>query len=157
MPRRGYKKREIKPDLIYKSRETAKLINYVMKDGKKRLAEKLVYSAFEKIKKQGLNPIEVLHQAIKKVAPSQEVRPRRVGGASYLVPKETSSQRKLFLALNWIIKAASNRSNKEYQGFDEKLAAELIDASSGKGEAVAKGKQVEKLAEANKAFAHFRW
>jgi small subunit ribosomal protein S7 len=157
MPRRTYKKRKTGYDLIYKSKETAKLINYIMRDGKKSVAEKLIYSAFDTIKQQNLNPIEVLHRAIKNVAPLQEVKPRRVGGASYLVPSETSNERKLFLAFNWIIKAASARSNKEYHSFDQKLSAELIDAYQEEGEAVAKKRQVEKLAEANKAFAHFRW
>jgi small subunit ribosomal protein S7 len=157
MPRRKYKKRVIKPDSIYKSKEVAKLINYVMRDGKKTVAEKLVYSALEMIKKQGHNPLTILRQAIENVAPLQEVRPRRIGGASYLVPIETRSSRKLFLALNWIIEAAKSRSNKEFHRFDQKLYQELMAAASGQGGAVAKRQQVEKLAEANKAFAHFRW
>lgn len=157
MARRKYKKREVKPDLIYNSKEVSKLINYVMRDGKKTIAQRLVYSAFNKIKQKGLDPLEILHKAIDNVAPSSEVRPRRVGGASYLVPYPTSNRRKLFLALNWIIQAALSRSNKEYHSFDQKLSAELIDAASGEGEAVSKRKQTEKLAEANKAFAHFRW
>jgi len=157
MPRRNYKKKEIKPDLIYRSKEMTKLINYVMRDGKKTVAEKLVYSAFDMIKKQKLNPLEVLHKALENVAPLQEVKPRRIGGASYLVPIETRVSRRLFLALNWLIEAAMSRSNKEYQRFDQKLYKELMDAYQGQGEAVAKRKQVEKLAEANRAFAHFRW
>lgn len=157
MPRRSYKKKETKPDLIYRSKEVAKLINYIMRDGKKTIAEKLVYSAFAMIKKQKLNPLEVLHQAIENVAPRREVKPRRIGGASYLVPLETKSSRRLFLALNWLINAAMARSNKEYHRFDQKLSKELMDASQEQGEAVAKRRQVEKLAEANRAFAHFKW
>jgi len=157
MPRRKYKKKEIKPDLIYKSKEVAKLINYLIQDGKKTVAEKLVYSAFEMVKKQKLNPLEVLHKALENVAPPHEVRPRRIGGASYLVPTETRTTRKLFLALNWLIESAKRRSNKEYHCFDQKLYKELMDAYQGQGEAVAKRRQVEKLAEANRAFAHFKW
>lgn len=157
MPRRKYKKREIKPDLIYNSKEVAKLINYVMKDGKKTVAQKLVYSAFNIIKEKNLDPLKILDQAIENAAPQAEVRPRRVGGASYLVPYPTSPSRKLFLALNWIIESAHSRSSKEYPSFDKKLAAELLAASQGEGGAVIKRKQVEKLAEANKAFAHFRY
>lgn len=157
MPRRPYKKRLIQPDRIYNSFEIAKLINYVMVDGKKTVAEKIIYSAFEEIKSKKENPTEVLHNAIENVAPNYEVKPKRVGGASYLVPSETRPSRRTFLALNWIIEAAKTRSSKEYHQFNKKLASELIDASKGLGEAVNKKKQVEKLAEANKAFAHFRW
>lgn len=157
MPRRKYKKRETKPDLIYRNKEVTKLINYLMRDGKKTVAEKLTYSALDMIKKQILNPLEVLHKALENVAPLQEVKPRRIGGASYLIPTETRTSRRLFLALNWLIEAAGARSNKEYHRFDQKLYKELMDAYQGQGEAVAKRKQVEKLAEANRAFAHFRW
>jgi small subunit ribosomal protein S7 len=157
MSRRSYKKKEIKPDLIYRSKDVTKLINYVMRDGKKTAAEKLVYSTFDMIKKQKLNPLEVLHKALENVMPLQEVKPRRIGGASYLVPIETRTSRRLFLALNWLIEAAMAKSNKEYHQFDQKLFRELMDAYQGQGEAVAKRKQVEKLAEANRAFAHFKW
>lgn len=157
MPRRGYKKTITKKDLIYKSREVAKLINYVMKDGKKTTATKIVYSCLSLIKEKNLDPADTLLKAIENVAPSHEVKPKRVGGASYLIPMETRPGRRIFLSLNWIIEAATKRSNKEYKGFDKKLFAELVDASSAQGEAVAKRVQVEKLAEANKAFAHFRW
>lgn len=157
MPRRKYQRREVKPDLIYQSIEVTKLINYVMRDGKKKVAEKIVYGVFEDLKKQKLDPIEVLKTVIKNVAPSAEVRPRRIGGASYLVPMETSTRRKIFLALNWLIQAALARSSKEYHTFREKLLAEMLAAYRGEGEAINKKKQVEKLAEANKAFAHFRW
>ncbi len=157
MPRHPYKKRLIKPDLIYNSLEVAKFINYVMIDGKKSVAQRIVYNTLERLKKTSNNPLKTLHQAITNVAPNFEVRPRRLGGASYLVPIEVSPQRKLFLALNWIIEAAKKRSNKEYHTFEEKLYQEILDAANNQGEAVAKRLQTEKLAEANKAFAHLRW
>jgi small subunit ribosomal protein S7 len=157
MPRRGYKKQTIGLDAIYESYEVAKLINYVMLDGKKSVAEKQVYAALEALKADKQEPLEVLQKAIQNVAPSKEVRPKRVGGASYLVPVDTRSQRKLFLALNWIITSAQARSNKQYKTFGEKLHAELLDAANNQGEAINKRLQVEKIAAANKAFAHFSW
>ena len=157
MPRRPYKKRTTKGDGIHNSLEVAKLINYIMIDGKKSVAERIVYDVFAKIKSENNDPLKILHQAISNIAPEHEVKPRRLGGASYLVPVETRHTRKLFLAFNWIINAANARAGKEYKRFSKKLAAELIDASQGIGEAVAKKAQVEKLAEANKAFAHFKW
>ncbi|MGB9883244.1 MAG: 30S ribosomal protein S7 [Microgenomates group bacterium] len=157
MPRHKYKKITIKPDKVYQSFEVAKFINYVMRDGKKSIAEKLVYKAFDEIKKQGLDPMVVFHQAIDNTSPNYEVRPRRLGGASYLVPVEVRKERKLFLALNWIIDAAKARPNKEYKTFDKKLTAELLDASKNQGQAVAKKQQTEALAEKNKAFSHLKW
>lgn len=157
MPRRGYKKIKIDADSVYDSYEVAKLITYVMRDGKKSIAQDIVYTAFEAIKSQNRSPMEVLNLAIQNVSPSFEVKPRRVGGASYLVPVETRPGRKLFLSLNWIINAASSRPNKEYHTFAKKLTQELLDAASGVGAAVEKRAQVEKLAEQNKAFAHFKW
>ncbi len=109
------------------------------------------------LKAEKLDPLKVLHDALQNVAPLHEVKPRRVGGASYLVPTETRPTRRLFLGFNWIVNAAAARSNKEYHSFANKLATELLEASKGEGEAVGKKKQVEKLAEANKAFAHFKW
>ena len=157
MPRRPYKKRIISPDPVYNSFVVAKLINYVMVDGKKTVAKKIVYTVLEKIKKQGLDPLLILEEAIKNTAPNYEIRPRRLGGASYMVPFEVRKERKLFLALNWIIKAAKSRPNKQYHTFADKLFAEILDASRNLGQAVAKKQQVERLAEANKAFAHLRW
>lgn len=157
MPRRPYKKRQVDPDPVYGSVKVAKFINYVMRDGKKSIAQKIVYTTFENIKKKGLDPLEVLDKAIENVAPNMEVRPRRLGGASYLVPVEVRPERKLFLALNWIIQSAKARSPKQYKNFIEKLTAELLDAAQGQGGAVEKRIEVEKLAEANKAFAHLRW
>jgi len=157
MPRRGYKRQFVKKDPLYSSLEVAKLITYVMRDGKKSVAEKHVYSALSMIKDEKNDPVNVLEVAINNVAPRKEVRPRRVGGASYLVPIDTRPQRKIFLALNWIVNAANSRSNKQYHSFDKKLFAELMDAYQNQGEAINKKLQVEKLADANKAFAHFTW
>lgn len=157
MPRRGYKRQTPRKDMIYDNYEVTKLINYIMRDGKKSVAQKMVYLAFDMIKKDSLDPVEVLQTAIHNVAPAQEVRPRRVGGASYLVPVETRLERRLFLALHWIVEGANSRSNKQYKSFDKKLHAELMDAYQGQGEAINKKAQVEKLAQANKAFAHFNW
>jgi len=157
MPRRPYKKRTTLPDPVYNSFIVAKFINYVMVDGKKSVAKKIVYAVLEKIKKQGLDPLFVLEEAIKNTTPQYEVKPRRLGGASYMVPIEVRRERKLFLSLNWIIQAAKNRSNKQYHTFAEKLLAEILDASRNLGQAVAKRQQTERLAEANKAFAHLKW
>lgn len=157
MPRRGYKRQLVKNDPLYNSFEVAKLIRYAMVDGKKSVAEKHVYSALEMIKSEKNDPVTVLEVAVNNVAPRKEVKPRRVGGASYLVPIDTRPQRKLFLALNWILNAANARSNKQYESFDKKLHAELMDAFQNQGEAVNKKLQVEKLADANKAFSHFSW
>jgi len=157
MPRHKYKKRVVPPDPVYQSYEVAKLINYVMRDGKKTIAKKIVYGVLERIKKEGEDPLVVLGKAIENVAPKMEVRPRRLGGASYLVPIEVRKERQLFLALNWIIEAAKARPNSQYHTFAEKLYAELTDAAKNQGGAVQKKQQTEKLAEANKAFAHLRW
>ncbi|OGK18227.1 30S ribosomal protein S7 [Candidatus Roizmanbacteria bacterium RIFCSPHIGHO2_01_FULL_39_8] len=157
MPRRSYKKKVSKSDPLYSSLEVAKLINYVMSHGKKTVAENIVYDLFEELKKQKEDPLKILNLAINHVAPNFEVKPRRLGGASYLVPTEVRKERRLFLALNWIINAARGRSNKEYHTFEKKLLAELVDASKNQGQAVIKRQQTEKLAEANKAFAHLKW
>lgn len=157
MPRRAYKKNIVKKDMIYNSYEVSKLINYVMIGGKKTVAEKVVYDALSLIKEQNLDPLEIMRKAINNVAPLHEVKARRVGGASYLVPSDTRQERKLFLSLNWIVDGANSRSSKEYKSFSKKLFAELMDASNELGSAVNKKKSVEKVAEANKAFAHFKW
>lgn len=156
MPRHPYKKRFESPDPIYKSHEVKKLINYIMHDGKKSVAEGIIYGVFEDLKKED-EPLKLLHKAISNVAPNFEVKPRRLGGASYLVPSEVRKERKLYLALNWIIEAARSRPQKEYRTFRNKLIAELLDASKNQGQAVNKRLQTEKLAEANKAFAHLKW
>ena len=157
MPRRSYKKNIASNDVMHESYEIAKLINYVMVDGKKTVAEKVVYGALNQIKEKNLDPLEVLVRAIDNVAPTKEVKPRRVGGASYLVPMDTRPQRRLYLALNWIVNGANSRSNKQYKSFENKLFAEIMDAYQNQGEAVNKRLQVEKVAQANKAFAHFNW
>ncbi len=157
MPRHSYKKRATKSDPLYNSSELEKLINYVMLDGKKSVSRGIIYEIFEELKKKGEDPLKILHLAIQHVAPTYEVKPRRLGGASYLVPSEVRRDRKLFLALNWIIGAAKARPNKEYHTFSKKLLVELLDASKNQGQAVTKRQQTEKLAEANKAFAHLKW
>lgn len=157
MPRRQYKKKIVKKDLLYNSFEVAKFINYLIVDGKKSKAEKIVYTVLERIKKEGKDPLAILGKAINNVAPKMEVRPRRLGGASYLVPIEVRKERQLFLSLNWIIEAAKARSSKEFRTFLDKLYHEIVDAANNQGRAVQKRAQVEKLAESNKAFAHLRW
>ena len=157
MPRHPYKKRKSKVDPIYGSFEVAKLINYLMLDGKKTVAQKIVYNMLNAIKDENKDPVKTLHQAINNVAPTYEVKPRRLGGASYLVPTEVRRDRKFFLAFNWIIVAAKTRSNKEFHSFDKKLLAEIHDAANNQGQAVTKRQQTEKLAESNKAFSHLKW
>ncbi|MFH0979659.1 MAG: 30S ribosomal protein S7 [Candidatus Roizmanbacteria bacterium] len=157
MPRHKYKKIKIKLDKVYNSHEVAKLISYLMIDGEKTVAEKIVYDALDEIKKQGQDPLRTLHQAIDNTSPNFEVKPRRLGGASYLVPIEVRRDRRLFLALNWIIAAAKSRANKEYHRFSKKLLAEIVEAAKNQGQGVAKKQATEKLAETNKAFSHLKW
>lgn len=159
MPRRGrVKPRKIEPDPIYKNRLVTKLINRSMRDGKKSIAQKQVYKAFEIIKeKTEDDPIKILSQAIDNIKPSMEVRPRRVGGAAYQVPMPVKGARRESLAIRWLIFAARARSSSEYHTYAEKLAAELLDAAKGEGGAVKRRQDMERMAEANRAFAHFRW
>lgn len=158
MPRAGkIKKRNLEPDPIYKSRLVSRLINRIMKNGKKTVAQKLVYGALDIIKEKGIDPAIALETAIKNVGPRMEVRPRRVGGASYQVPMEVRGDRREALAIRWILKAAAARPSKEFHNFSEKLAAELNDANQSIGLAIKKRDETHKMAEANKAFAHFRW
>lgn len=152
------KKRIVKVDPVYKSKIVTRLINKIMRDGKRSIAQNLVYDALALLKeKTKEDPIVVFERAILAVSPRMEVRPRRVGGASYQVPMEVGIDRKTVLALRWIIDAARKRSNKVYHTFGEKLAAELFDATQNNGEAVKKRDTMHRTAEANKAFAHFRW
>ncbi len=152
------KKREVEPDELYGSRLVMKFINRMMFDGKKSVAQTLMYKAFEEIEKESKkNPVSVFEAAINNVMPRMEVRPRRVGGASYQVPVEVRGVRRESLAIRWLIMAARNRSNKEYHTFDQKLAAEFLDAASSKGGAIKKKEDILRAAEANKAFSHFRW
>jgi small subunit ribosomal protein S7 len=150
-------KRIIQADPIYGSKIITKIINRIMRDGKKTTAQRLVYDALEQIEKTGKKPLVVLDTALATVAPKMEVRPRRVGGASYQVPVEVRGERKESLAIRWIIAGARAKSNKEFHGFHLKLAQELMDAAEGKGYAAKKKEDTLRMAEANKAFAHFRW
>lgn len=150
-------KREAKPDALYKNTLVAKFINKVMRDGKKTAAQKAVYDAFAAIETQGRDPLDVFEKVIQNVAPRQEVKARRVGGASYQIPIEVRGERRISLAIRWIIEAARARSNREHHTFAEKLAAEFIDVLEGRGNAVKKRDTMHRMAEANRAFAHFRW
>ena len=144
------------PDLVYGSTKVEKLINYVMEAGKKNTARKLVYGAFDiiKEKKKDLEPLEVFDLAVKNTGPLMEVRSRRVGGANYQVPCEVRADRRLYLAMYWIIGAAKGKKGRPMH---QRLADELLAASNGEGDAVKKRENVHKMAEANKAFAHFAW
>lgn len=155
--RRPVKNRNIrKPDLVYKSVDVSTLINYVMLSGKKSIAEAVVYDAFEEIKKilKVEDPLEVYKEALRNAGPLMEIRSRRVGGANYQVPREVRPERRVFLALRWIIDAARSKKGARMA---KKLADEIIAASKGEGEAIKKRDNVHKMAEANKAFAHFAW
>jgi small subunit ribosomal protein S7 len=151
-------KRIVAPDPVYNSRILAKFINKVMSDGKKTTAASLVYKAMENIAEQTKQqPIAVFEKAIANVAPKMEVKPRRVGGASYQVPIEVRGDRKEALAIRWIIAGAKARSNSAFHGFDLKLTAEILDASNNTGSAFKKKEDMQKSANANRAFSHFRW
>lgn len=151
-------KKLLPPDPIYGSRLVTRFINKVMASGKKSVAEKLVYQALENIKEQAKQePLSVFEKAIINVVPKMEVRPRRVGGASYQVPVEVRGDRKEALAIRWLLAGAKSKSNKEYHSFDKKLAAELMDAANGTGLAIKKKDDMQKVANANRAFSHFRW
>ncbi|HMP67695.1 MAG TPA: 30S ribosomal protein S7 [Candidatus Paceibacterota bacterium] len=155
--RKPIKKKNIaKPDIKYNSVKVTKFINHLMHDGKKTVAQKVVYEAFDLIKEKAKveNPMEIFEQALKNAAPVLEVRSRRVGGANYQVPVEVRMERRLFLAMTWILEAARN---KKGQPMHIKLAEEIILTSKNEGEAFKKRENVHKMAEANKAFAHFAW
>lgn len=151
-------KRLLSPDPIYGSRLITRFINKVMSDGRKSIAQALVYKALEQIKESTKqDPVSVFDKAIQNVAPKMEVRPRRVGGASYQVPVEVRGDRKEALAIRWILNAARSRSNSQFHTFDKKLAQELMDAANNTGSAIKKRDDTLKSAQANRAFAHFRW
>ena len=156
MPRRGnVPKREILPDPVYNSVLVTKLINSIMLDGKKGVAQKVVYGAFDIIKdKTGREPLEVFTEALNNIMPTLEVKARRVGGATYQVPIEVRPDRRQTLGLRWLTSYARNRSEKTMK---ERLAGELMDACNNTGSAVKKREDTHKMAESNKAFAHFRW
>src|SRR4030042_353452 len=158
MARKGQTKpREIEVDPIYGSIVVSKLINRSMLDGKKSVAQKEIYNAFELIKeKTKEDPLKVFEAALDNIKPTMEVRPRRVGGAAYQVPMSVRGPRRESLGIRWLIFAARSRSNSEYHSYAEKLAQEIIDSSKGEGVAVKKRQDMERVAEANRAFAHFR-
>ncbi len=155
MRKRRAIKRDVLPDPIYNSKTVTKLINRIMKDGKKGIAEKILYDAFDIIKeKTGKEPMEIYNQALENVKPNLEVKSRRIGGSNYQVPNEVSDDRAQTLALRWIVNYAKTRNGK---GMAINLANELIDAANGVGGAVKKREDTHKMAEANKAFAHYKW
>ena len=148
-------KRDVLPDPIYNSKVVTKLINSIMLDGKKGTAQKILYDAFEMVKeKTGKEPMEVFNQALENIKPALEVKARRVGGSNVQVPIEVSEERSQVLGLRWLTQYARLRGGR---GMAEKLANEIIDASNGTGASVKKREDTHRMAEANKAFAHYRW
>ncbi len=156
MPRRGNVKRRIPPpDPVYGSRLITRFINCMMKGGKKSVAERIFYKSLERIAdRTNENPLDIFERALRNTMPVLEVRGRRVGGATYQVPIEVRADRRVTLGIRWLIHAARARKGRS---MDEKLAAELIDAANGVGGAVQKKEEVHRMAEANRAFAHYRW
>lgn len=151
-------KRILPADPLFGSRLLTRFINKLMRDGKRSIAQNLVYSALEKIRETTKgDPVSTFEKAIQNISPKMEVRPRRVGGASYQVPIEVRGDRKEALAIRWILDAAGKRPNKEFHTFGEKLAQELMDAANGVGSAIKKRDDTQKVAQANRAFSHFRW
>ncbi|MDD2234422.1 MAG: 30S ribosomal protein S7 [Desulfitobacteriaceae bacterium] len=156
MPRKGYiAKRDILPDPIYRNKIVTKFINQIMLDGKKGVAESIIYNAFAIIQeKTGKDPIEVFETALKNVMPVLEVKARRVGGANYQVPIEVRADRRQTLGIRWLVNFSCKRSEKT---MEEKVAGELMDAANNTGGSIKKKDETHKMAEANKAFAHYRW
>lgn len=156
VPRKGYvPKREVLPDPVYGSVVVTKLINNVMLDGKRGIAQKIVYNAFETIKeKTGEDPLEVFEKAMNNIMPVLEVKARRVGGANYQVPIEVRPERRQTLGLRWLVGYTRKRGEKT---MEEKLSKEIMDAANNTGASVKKREDTHKMAEANKAFAHYRW
>ena len=156
MPRRGaVPKRELRPDPIHQDRLVAQLVNKVMASGKKTLAERIVYQALDQLQQRsGMEPVPALKKAVDNVKPMLEVRSRRVGGATYQVPVEVPQRRGTSLAIRWIVGVAQDRKGK---GMADKLSSELLDALQGTGAAVKKREDQHRMAEANRAFAHYRW
>ena len=156
MPRKGpVTKRDVLPDPVYNSKLVTRFINKVMYDGKKGIAETIVYDAFDIIRsKTGKDPLEVFEAALKNVMPVLEVRARRVGGANYQVPVEVRADRRLSLGIRWLVNYTRVRNEKTMR---ERLSAELLDAANGTGASIKKKEDTHKMAEANKAFAHYRW
>lgn len=156
MPRRGaVAKRDVLPDPIYNSKMVARLINSIMYDGKKGVSQQIVYGAFEIIgAKSGKDPLEVFEAALENIMPALEVKARRVGGATYQVPIEVRPERRRTLGLRWLSAYSRNRSERTMK---ERLAGEIMDAFGNTGSAVKKREETHRMAEANKAFAHYRW
>ena len=155
MRKRRAIKREVLPDPLYNSKVVTKLVNQIMQDGKKGTAQKILYEAFDIIKeKTGSDPMDIYNKALENVKPALEVKSRRVGGSNYQVPVEVSDEKSQTLALRWIVNYAKLRNGK---GMAINLANELMDAAEGTGGAVKKREDTHKMAEANKAFAHYRW
>ena len=156
MPRKGYiAKRDVLVDPIYNSKLVTRLINKLMLDGKKNVAQDILYNAFDIVEaKTGRQPMEVFEQALSNIMPLLELKVRRVGGANYQVPIEVSSERRLTLGLRWLVNYSRLRHEKT---MEQRLAAEIIDAANGTGASVKKKEDTHKMAEANKAFAHYRW
>jgi len=156
MRRKVKNRNEVDPDMVYNSVKVEKFINYVMIGGKKNTARKVVYDAFDLIKEksESKNPLETFDSALKNSGPTMEVRSRRVGGANYQVPREVRPERRLALAMRWILASAKSKKGSPMH---KRLADELLAASQGEGEAVKKKENTHKMAEANKAFAHFAW
>ncbi len=156
MPRRGkVKKRKLQPDHFYNSTLISKFVNTVLKKGKKSLSEKIVYGAMERVKQKAKeDPLKMFEKAVENVKPVLETKSRRVGGATYQVPIEVSINRSISLAVRWLIRYARDRAGKS---MDEKLSAEIIDAVNHRGGAVKKKEDTHKMAESNRAFAHYRW
>ena len=153
--RRAAEKREINPDPNFGDKIVAKFMNSLMDDGKKSVAEQIVYGAFEIIERKAKqDPVRVFHEALDNVKPALEVRSRRVGGATYQVPVEVRPERRQALAIRWLIQSARGRSE---HSMTDKLSAELLDAANRRGAAVKKREDTHRMAEANKAFAHYRW
>ena len=156
MPRKGYiAKREVLPDPVYNSKVVTKLVNNIMLNGKKSVAQKIVYGAFDIVKeKEQRDPLEVFEEALNNIMPVLEVKARRVGGATYQVPLEIRPERGQTLGLRWLVRYARTRHEKTMA---EKLAGEIIDAINGNGGAFKKKEDTHRMAEANKAFAHYKW
>ncbi|QWB96345.1 30S ribosomal protein S7 [Mycoplasmatota bacterium] len=156
MPRKGHiVKRDVLPDPIYQSKLVTRIVNSIMVDGKKGTAQSILYGAFNRVKEvTGREPIEVFNEALNNIMPVLEVRSRRIGGQNYQVPVEVRASRKQTLGLRWLINYARLRNEKT---MEERLAKEIMDAANGQGAAVKKREDVHRMAEANKAFAHYRW
>ena len=154
---RRAEKRKLLGDPVYNNRLVHRFINQLMQDGKKSIAQSIVYKSFDKIKADGSDPLEVFETAVRNVSPKMEVRPRRIGGASYQIPMELRSDRKEALAMRWIVQFSNKRPSSEYKTIVDKLSAELQDAANETGPSIKKRDDTHRMADANKAFAHFRW